>query len=95
VKYGRVSGSTFSLVNLVGVDVSTEITLVHSSGHKKSVLELTSGQQYMLAPNATTNTELLFHVAKAAGNFSSFKHHEFYGEVSIIDAKSIAVTFPG
>jgi hypothetical protein len=95
VKYGQVTGSTSSLVNLVGVVTGTEITLVHSSGHKKSVLELTSSQQYMLAPNATTNTQLLFHVAKASGTFSSFRHHEFSGEVSMnVDAHSVAVTFP-
>ena len=36
VKYGKVTGSTDSLANLEGVVASTEITLVHKSGHKKS-----------------------------------------------------------
>jgi hypothetical protein len=96
VKYGPVTGSTNSIVNLVGVATGTEITLNHTAGHKKSVLELFSIQQYMLTPNATTNTELQFRVAKASGIFSSFTHHEVNGEVSVnVDAHTIAVTFPG
>ena len=96
VKYGKVTGSTASLANLEGVVTSTEITLVHKAGHKKSVLELTSNQQYPLAPNATTNIELQFHVAKVSGSFASFKHHVFNGEVSMnLDAHRITLTFPG
>ena len=96
VKYGKVTGSTASLANLEGVVTGTQITLVHKSGHKKSMLELFSAQQYPLVPNATTNIELQFHVAKVSGSFSSFKHHKFNGEVSMnLDAHSIALTFPG